>query len=163
MRRLAVLLAIVLSGCGFRPSNVIELSQVKTPFSVSSNDSYSSLADNIERALSAGGVSVARSGEPANAINISQESLTTKPLSLDQNAQVREYIMSYHVTYSLVDVAGNTLIDKQVVELRREFSYDVNTSAGSPSEQELLKRELQTEMIRSILRRSSIVLQAQAK
>jgi LPS-assembly lipoprotein len=163
MRIFILALTLMLSACGFKPSNVIELSQVQTPFSVSAKDPYSSLADNIERTLSAGGAQIARSGEASNVISISKESLETKALSLDQNAQVREYLMRYRVVYSLSDVSGNTLIDNQVVELRREFSYDINISAGSPAEQELLKREMQTEMIHSILRRSSIVLQAQAK
>ncbi len=161
MRILILVLTLLLSACGFKPSNVIELSQVQTPFSVLAKDPYSSLADNIERTLSAGGAQIARAGDASNVISISKEELETKPLSLDQNAQVREYLMRYRVTYSLLDTAGNTLIDNQVVELRREFSYDINISAGSPAEQELLKREMQTEMIHSILRRSSIVLQPQ--
>jgi LPS-assembly lipoprotein len=163
MRILILLLTFLLSACGFKPSNIIELSQVQTPFSVSAKDPYSSLADNIERTLSAGGAQIARSSEASNVISISNELIETKALSLDQNAQVREYVMRYRVVYSLLDVSGKTLIDDQVVELSRDFSYDINTSAGSPAEQELLKREMQTEMIKSILRRSSIVLQAQAK
>jgi LPS-assembly lipoprotein len=163
MRILIGFFLLLLSACGFKPSNVIELSQVATPLSVSSKDPYSGLADNIERTLSSAGARIAQAGEPANAIHILQESIETKPLSVDQNAQVREYIMRYRVEYSLLDMSGATLIDKQVVELRREFSFDANTSAGSPAEQELLKRELQVEMIRSILRRTSIVLQAQLK
>ena len=163
MRILFFLLTLLLSACGFKPSNVIKLSQVQTPFSVSAKDPYSNLADNIERTLSSGGAQIARAGEASNVISISKELLETEALSLDQNAQVREYVMRYRVVYSLLGVSGNTLIDNQIVELRRDFSYDVNTSAGSPAEQELLKREMQTEMIQSILRRSSIVLQAQAK
>jgi LPS-assembly lipoprotein len=163
MRILILVLTLLLGACGFKPSNVIELSQVQTPFSVLAKDPYSSLADNIERTLSAGGSQIARAGDASNVISISKEELETKPLSLDQNAQVREYLIRYRVTYSLLDTTGKTLIDNQVVELRREFSYDINISAGSPAEQELLKREMQTEMIHSILRRSSIVLQPQPK
>ena len=59
------------------------------------------------------------------------------------------------------DVQGATLIDNQVVELRREFTYDESSSVGNPAEVALLKREMQTEMIKSILRRTSVVLQLQ--
>ena len=76
---------------------------------------------------------------------------------------MREYVSRYRVEYSLTDAAGTTLIDKQVIELRREFTYDVNTSAGSPAEQELLQREMQQEMIRAILRRTNLVLQPRPK
>lgn len=162
-RLLALLLLLAVGACGFKPSNVIELSSVETPFRLNAKDPYSGLADNIERTLSAAGVRIADSGEPANVITIAKEVIDRKSLSLDENAQVTEYTLRYHVVYSLVDPAGNTLIDNQIVELRREYSYDVNTSAGSPAEEELLKREMQAEMIRAILRRTSIVLQSQAQ
>lgn len=155
------LLAMLLSACGFQPTNVVKLSKVSSPFVVNAQNSYSSLADNIERALSANGVRLAKSGESAYVITINSEQSDTKPLSLDQFAQVREYVARYRVVYSLTDAQGNSLIDKQEVELRREYSYDLNTSAGSPAELELLQREMQAEMIQSILRRTNIILQAQ--
>ncbi len=133
------LLAMLLSACGFQPTNVVKLSKVSSPFVVNAQNSYSSLADNIERALSANGVRLAKSGESAYVITINSEQSDTKPLSLDQFAQVREYVARYRVVYSLTDAQGNSLIDKQEVELRREYSYDLNTSAGSPAELELLQ------------------------
>lgn len=163
MRAVTPLLLLLLTACGFRPSNVVSMAAIDAPFMVSAKNPYSPLADNIERALSASGVPLAKAGEPGYRISIDAEASETKPLSLDQFAQVREYVSRYRVVYSLTDAAGNTLIDKQVVELRREYSYDVNTSAGSPAEQELLQREMQSEMIRSILRRTNIVLQSRPK
>lgn len=163
MRYLGILILAMLGACGFQPSNVVKLATVEAPFSVLSKNPYSPLADNIERALSASGVPLAKSGESGYTITIVKEDNETKPLSLDQFAQVREYVSRYRVVYSLTDAAGNTLIDEQVVELQREFTYDVNTSAGSPAEQELLKREMQAEMIKSILRRTSVVVQSRVQ
>ena len=65
------------------------------------------------------------------------------------------------MTYSLSNELGEVLIDKQVVEFRREFNYNENASEGSPAELALLKREMQADMVRSIIRRSAIVLQNQ--
>lgn len=161
MRILIIALCVLLSACGFQPSNVVKLSKVDAPFTVNAQNPYSSLADNIERALSANGIRLAKSGESGYVITINSEQSENKPLSLDQFAQVREYVARYRVVYSLNDAQGVTLIDNQAVELRREYTFDVNTSAGSPAELELLQREMQAEMIQSILRRSNIVLQAQ--
>ncbi len=161
MRILAFCSLALLTACGFQPSNVIKPIKDSAPFTVTAQNQYSSLADNIERALSAGGTPLAKAGESGYTITINSEKSETKPLSLDQFAQVREYVARYRVEYSLTDAQGKTLIDKQVVELRREYSYNVNTSAGSPAELELLQREMQAEMIQSILRRTNIILQAQ--
>ena len=45
-------------------------------------------------------------------------------------------------------------------ELSREYSYDINASAGSPAEQELIQRELRRDMQAAILRRLDVVLRA---
>ena len=163
MRILALLLVVALGACGFKPSNVIELGDQQLPFTVSSKAPYSGLADNIERTLSSSVVRIAGAGEPANSLSIVEETIERKPLSLDQNAQVTEYALRYRVVYSLVDATGKTLIDKQIVELRRDYNYDVNISAGSPAEEALLKREMQAEMVRSILRRTSVVLHSKTQ
>lgn len=162
-RILAVLLLFAATACGFKPSNVIDLSAGESPFTVSSNDPFSGLADNIERALGRAGVRIAEGGEPANSINISQERVERTALSFDRNAQVTEYTLRYRVTYSLTDAGGRILIDNQIIELRRDFNYDVNISSGSPAEEALLKDEMQAEMVRSILRRTGIVLHAQTQ
>ncbi|MCC6757342.1 MAG: hypothetical protein IT474_05175 [Arenimonas sp.] len=159
MRALAPALCLLLAACGFKPSNVVEFRAAPAPFTVKAKDPYSPLADNIERALSAAGVELAKSGQTGYTITIEREDAVLQPLSLDSFAQVREYVSRYRVEYSLTDPQGKTLIDKQAVELRREFTYDVNLSAGSPAEQELLKREMQAEMIQAILRRTNLVLQ----
>jgi LPS-assembly lipoprotein len=159
MRVLGLLLLLMLNACGFKPSNVIELSDQNMPFLVNSKDPYSGLADNIGRVLNSSGVRIAGKGEAANTISIHEEDLEKLALSLDSNAQVTEYRLRYRVIYSLVGIDGGTLIDKQAIELRRDFNYDVTISSGSPAEEALLKREMQDEMVRAILRRASVVMQ----
>lgn len=161
MRLIIIFALMVLSACGFKPSSVVPIGEVSLPFTVLAQDPYSSLADNIERSLTASGAKLAQAGEPSNSIVINNEVSKTNPLALNQFAQVVEYVTSYQVTYSLSNELGQVLIDKQVVEFRREFNYNENASEGSPAELALLKREMQADMVRSIIRRSAIVLQSQ--
>jgi LPS-assembly lipoprotein len=160
MRRLAVILLLLLAGCGFKPSNVVQLNGQTGPFSVSSDNIYSSLADNIERAFNASGARVAQNGEPTYRVVIVSENTDTRALSINEFAQVREFVIRYTVVYSLSDPAGKVLIDNQTVALRRVYTYDSQLSVGSPAEEALLIREMQDEMIRAILRRTSVVLQS---
>lgn len=162
MRALALLLLAVLSGCGFKPSNIVQLDAQSGPFIVSADDTYSSLADNIERALSAAGARLADAGEPAYRIVIVSEDLNRRALSINEFAQVREYVLRYTVQYSLLDPDGKALIDKQTAEFRRVYTFDAQLSVGSPAEEALLEREMQAEMIRAILRRTGIVLKPAA-
>ena len=162
MRAISWILLMVLAGCGCKPSNIVQLNEQSGPFRVSAENIYSPLADNIERALSAGGARLAGKDEPAYQIVIASEQSDTRALSINEFAQVREYVIRYTVQYSLLDPQGNALVDRQTVELRRVYTYDAQLSAGSPAEEALLKREMQAEMIRAILRRTSVVLQPAA-
>ena len=60
--------------------------------------------------------------------------------------------------FVLADAAGALLTEPQSIELSREYTYDINASAGSPAEQELIQRELRRDMQAAILRRIDIVL-----
>ena len=162
MRAPALVLLLCLAGCGFKPSNVVQLDAQSGPFIVSAENTYSPLADNIERALGAAGARLAGPGEPAYRIVIASEVRNRRALSINEFAQVREYVLRYTVQYSLLDPEGKPLIDKQTVEFRRVYTFDAQLSVGSPAEEALLEREMQAEMIRSILRRTSIVLQPTA-
>lgn len=163
MRWILVLTLFTLTACGFKPSNVVAIREITVPFNVTAADPYSSLADNIERALTASGATLSKGNEPSISIVINKEESKTGPLALNQFAQVTEYVTSYKVTYSLTNEVGKTLIDKQIVEFRREYTYDADSSEGSPAQLDLLKREMETEMIRSILRRTNVVLQPETK
>lgn len=162
MRAPAWILLLALTGCGFKPSNVVQLSAHTGPFSVTADNIYSPLADNIERALNAAGARLAENAEPAYQIVIVSENTDTRALSINEFAQVREYVIRYTVQYSLLDPKGAVLIDRQTVELRRVYTYDSQLAAGTPPEEALLKREMQAEMIRAILRRTSVMLQPAA-
>jgi len=91
-------------------------------------------------------------------LRIGEETWSTKPLSVDELARVREYITRYRVQFSLVDASGNVLVAPQTLELSREYTYDITASAGSPAEQELIQRELRRDMEAAILRRLDVVL-----
>ena len=162
MRGAAWMMLLILAGCGFKPSNVVQLNAQSGPFSVTSDNIYSPLADNIERALSASGVPLAVNSEPSHRIVIVSENTDTRALSINEFAQVREFVIRYSVVYSFIDPQGTVLIDRQNVELRRVYTYDAQLSAGTPPEVALLKREMQVEMVRAILRRTSVVLQLAA-
>lgn len=130
------------------------------PVKVQSADPYSPLAQGLSTALSRAGAQSAVDGQPSSTLKVLSETLTTRPLALDDRAQVREYETRYAVTFELVDAAGAVQVPAQEVLLMREFTYDTVASAGSPAEQELLQRELRRDMQAAILRRLDAVLRA---
>jgi len=162
MQRLLVSLCLlaVLSACGFQPRGKLAVASELGPVKVQTNDPYSPLGQGLSTALLRAGAQAAQEGQPSATLRIRSESLRTRPLSVDRNAQVREYQTRYRVVFDVVDAAGKVRIAAQEIELSREFTYDVGAAVGSPAEQELLQQEMQRDMQAAILRRLDAVLRA---
>jgi len=83
-------------------------------------------------------------------------------LSVNQFAQVLEYVTRYRVEFVMVGADGKLLTEPQSIELSREYTYSTNASIGSPAELELIQRELRRDMQAAILRRLDIALRPKA-
>lgn len=162
MQRLLVLLCLlaVLSACGFQPRGKLAVASGLGPVKVVTDDPYSPLAQGLSTALLRAGAEAALEGQPSATLRIRSESLGTRPLSVDRNAQVREFQTRYRVVFDVVDAAGKARVASQQIELSREYTYDAGAAAGSPAEQELLQQELRRDMQAAILRRLDAVLRA---
>lgn len=159
MRRVLLLLsALTLAACGFHPRAQLNLPASLGPVSVQTADPYSPLGLELATALERAGATAPVPGARSSALKITGEAWSTAPLSVDQFARVREYITRYKVDFALADADGKLLIEPQSIELAREYTYDINASAGSPAEQELIQRELRRDMQAAILRRLDLVL-----
>jgi LPS-assembly lipoprotein len=163
MRVLLILASVaLLAACGFQPRAQLSLPATIGPVKVEVADQYSPLGLELATALERAGATGHVEGSPSSTLKITSESFTTRPLSVDQLARVREYISVYRVGFVLLDAAGKPVIDPQELELSREYTYDISESAGSPAEQELIQRELRREMEASILRRLDVVLRTRS-
>lgn len=153
-----VLCALVLAACGFHPRAQLSLPANVGPISVQTVDPYSPLGLELATALERAGAIAPAEGARSSALKVTGESWSTLPLSVDQFAQVREYITRYRVDFVLVDADAKLLTEPQSIELSREYTYDISASAGSPAEQELIQRELRRDMQAAILRRLDVVM-----
>ena len=159
MRFLAtLLLVLILAACGFHPRSQLLLPDSLGPVNVQTADPYSALGLELAAELERAGIPPAASGVPAATLRITAEGFNTAPLSVDELARVREYITRYRVQFALLGADGKALVEPQEIELSREYTYDITASAGSPTEQELIQRELRHDMQRAILRRLYVVL-----
>ena len=154
----AALCVFALTACGFRPRAKLDLPDTLGPVRVETSDPYSALGLELTTALTRAGATPASGDAPSAVLKITRETTTNVPLAVDQFARVREYVTRYHVDFVLQGADGLPVFDPQSVELSREYSFDVNSSAGSPAEQELIARELRRDMEAAILRRIEVVL-----
>jgi LPS-assembly lipoprotein len=163
MRRVLILLtALVLAACGFHPRTQLDLPAVLGPVTVETADPYSPLGLELARALDRAGATAPAAGAPSSKLRITAETWNTRPLSVNQFAQVLEYVTNYRVDFVMVGADGKLLTEPQSIELSREYTYSTNASIGSPAELELIQRELRRDMQAAILRRLDVALRPKA-
>jgi LPS-assembly lipoprotein len=159
MRLLTVLLLLLLSACGFQLRKDFVLPASLSPIRVEVADSFSPLQRNLEQLLRGGGAGVAAEGGSAGSVlRVPINSTRLAPLIVGQTGRVQEYVLFHTVEFELFDAGGTRLVERQRLELQREFLFDSIGAVGSPGEQELIARELETEMAQAIVRRLQVAL-----
>lgn len=159
---LPVLLACLLSACGFQLRDAIALPTDMGPLRVVSPNPYSPLAESLSQALTRAGAEVPVEGgtDDVATLQIVSEAWRSTPLSVDASGRAQEYTLRYAVFFVMKHADGSLIVPQQGVELTRDYVSSPTSSIGTASEQELLANEMRREMVASILRRIDAVARA---
>lgn len=144
----------LLAGCGFHLRKEAQLPPSFAHVFVSINDPSSVLAKDLTKALRRSGAQVVDKVEgEVSIMKISANTFSTDVLSVSGTARASEYSLRYHVEFDVENTAGTALLPKQTIELTREFTFDASQALGVAAETDLLTKELQRDMVQTIMRR----------
>jgi LPS-assembly lipoprotein len=147
-------LAALLGACGFALRGETTLPDALRRATLEPVDAFSPMVRDLEAALRRGGFErLATGAEGAARIRIPVEDLRTEVLTVGGTARVAEYVVRYRVEVEALAADGATVLARTPIELEREFSFDETQALGAQAEQDLIRRELQREMVLQVLRR----------
>lgn len=149
----ALLLVSVLSGCGFQLRDEIVLPSALSVIRVDVADTYSPLQRNLEQAMRRAGATLSPAPEGVAVLRVFSNRLDRLPLSVGDTGRVQEYLLKYEVDFELVDATGAAVLPRQTVVLERDYTFDTLQAIGTPGEEEVVKAELERDMVQAILRR----------
>ena len=152
----ALILTLVLAGCGFQLRSALSLPSDLGPIQVEGQGRYSPLADSLSQALIRSGATVVEGrgrDEDVARLRVLSERWGSTPISIDARGGAQEYTLRYAVVFELVRADGEDLVPQQAVELARDYIQSPSDLTGADSERELLSREMRRDMVASILRR----------
>jgi LPS-assembly lipoprotein len=152
---LAVLLALV-AGCGF---------QLRGAYSLPYESIYIAGADyglvvaGLKRAIRASGSTrIADTADDAQATFLpTLEAKEPINLSYSSSGRVREKRLRYRYGYRIVDGQGRDLVLPGVVELSRDLSYADSAVLAKEAEEDLLWRDMETDLVQQLMRRLAAV------
>jgi len=156
LRTISCLIALtgLVAGCGFHLRKEVQLPAAMQRVHIEIADPASPLAKDLAKALPRSGAVVVEKAEAGvSVLKIAVNTLSTDVLSVGGTARANEYALRYHVEFSVVGEDGTPVLAKQTIELSREFTFDASQALGVAAETDLLGKELERDMVQTILRR----------
>ena len=146
----AAALCACLSACGFQLRG-----QATLPFDTLYVPGSSPLIVELKRNVAAGTRSkLVPSEKDAKAIlGFTHEAREKVILSFNTSGLVREYQLRYRVGFRLYDVKGRNYIAPSEIQLTRDVSFNEGQVLAKESEDALLYRDMQSDMVQQIIRR----------
>lgn len=146
--------AAALTGCGFKLRGEANLPAGLQRVHVQINDTFSPLKRDLEAALARAGAKVEdNSGDGVAEITLTNVTLEPVVRSVGATAFVNEFSMIYHVELAVSDAEGKSLQSLQVIEHSREFTFDQSQAIGTNVEQDEIKKEMERDMVQTVMRK----------
>lgn len=151
---LVTLAVILTAGCGFKMRG-----QASLPFETLYIPPGSSLAVELKRNIAAGTRTrlVDRQGDAQAVLGFNLETREKEILSFNTQGRVREYQLRYRVGFRVSDGKGRDYIPANEIVLTRDVSFNDAQVLAKESEEALLYRDMQSDMVQQILRQLAAV------
>jgi LPS-assembly lipoprotein len=150
-RILTLVLALLLAGCGFRLRGTAEV-----PFeSVYVPGATSGIALDLKRNIQAGTKArVVDDPKAADAVlQFTEETRQKEILSLTGTGRVREFQLRYRVGFRVHDGKGTEYVPPSTIQLTRDVTFNDTEILAKEQEEQLLFRDMQSDMVQQIMRR----------
>ena len=155
----ALLAAATLAGCGFKLRGSGD--QYNMPFQsiYLAFPETSPLGTELKRNLRAGdNVRIEDDVSKAQALfDVLSESRGKAILSLNSLGRVREYSLSYTLVFRVRDANNKELLGPTEITLRRNIAFDESQVLAKESEEQLLYRDMQADLVQQIMRRLAAI------
>jgi LPS-assembly lipoprotein len=146
----ALLVAVLLAACGFHLRG-----QATLPFNSLNVPGNSPLLAELRRNIRTGtNTKLVDTATGAEAVfEVANEVREKLILSLDTSGRVREFQLRYRVAFRLHDGKGQTWMAPSEIILTRDITNQEGQVLAKESEEALLYRDMQTDMVQQIVRR----------
>ncbi|MDQ3215023.1 MAG: LPS assembly lipoprotein LptE [Pseudomonadota bacterium] len=147
---LSILLTLVSCGFQLRGSQTLPIDRVYLALPVNSP-----IGAEITRVVrSSSNASVVQDRKSAQAIiELLAEQREREVLSINAQGRAREYQLRLRTTFRVIDPEGNELIAPTTLLARRDIAFNESELLAKESEEALLYRDMQSDLVRQIVNR----------
>ena len=99
-------------------------------------------------------------GKAEARFEVLSENRSKSILSLNAQGRVREYLLNYTLVFRVLDNKGDELLTPTEISLKRPLTFNEAQVLAKESEEALLYRDMQTDLVQQILRRLAAIKRA---
>ncbi|MDM1707120.1 LPS assembly lipoprotein LptE [Thiopseudomonas alkaliphila] len=154
-RTLALLsLSLLLTACGFHLRGTGAIQFALQEINVTARDAYGDLAQAVRKRLEANKVTV--SSAAPYTLHISREQRSQRTASYTAGTRSAEITLTTQADFEILG-RNNLLLLTEQVEVERTYSYDSNNLGGSNQEANMLRAEMQRELVEQVAMRLQMI------
>ena len=151
MRTLLFVLALSLAGCGFQLREAAKLPFDTVYIAAAAGGIALDLKRNIQAGTDAKVVDDAKKAQAL--LQFTREERQKVILSLTATGRVSEFQLRYIVGFRVVDNKGDVFVPPSTIELTRDITFSDAEVLSKESEEQLLYRDMQNDMVQQIMLR----------
>ena len=148
---------LFISSCGYHLRGGTDLTeQLK---SIYLEGGSSELRRSLKKTLkSSSGLLVANVDTANIVIQITNENMDRRSLSLNERGRINEYELIYSLYFSMMDPTGELISKAQKIEVSRDYFNNQDDLLGKNNEEKVIRKEMYRQISQSILRRAKAIL-----
>ena len=151
---LAAAAPLALAACGFQlrkaPDFVFKTIQVGSA-------ENSALGNELKRSIASGGVTVVPLDRAEVVLDVLTDQREKVVVGLNASGQVREFQLRIRFKFKLRTPAGKELIPETELLQQRDISFNESAVLSKEAEENLLYRDMQTDIVQQLMRRLAAV------
>lgn len=155
-------LALLLSACGYHLRGAFQLPENMK--NVYIEGSSGALLDQFRQTMETSSSTLSSSRTGAGiVIKIANEEFNRRVVSLSSRGKSNEFELEYRLDYEFANAKDALLMERQTVDIRREYYNDQTVVIAKENEENVIRNEMYQQAVHTILNRARVVLEATAK
>jgi LPS-assembly lipoprotein len=148
-----ILLSLLSASCGFHLQGRQPLPAAFANTYIDTQDEQTDFVQDLRKALIASGAKVIRTqGSSGAVIQVHEDELTERILSVSARNIPTEYELTYRVEFT-VRADGKSLLEREEISATRDISFDEAQLLAKEREQEILREALARDLVALVMRR----------
>lgn len=147
---------LALTSCGYHLRGSATLPDSLKTMYVQGISLQKGLGFELKRSLMRNDVTVTNNYSEGSAVfTVLENKVGRRVLSVGGDAKVSEYELYGLIKFSVSDGDGRVLLDAQKMEAQRSYQFNPDQILGKDEEEQLLRKQLNKQLVSSIMRRLS--------